>query len=121
MDSSCRYSLFYVDKGLSLNVSDATNSAVIFTMIKDQPVLVITDLNEDQKIKELAEEFAYYGKLRNDETALTARNNEILYSNLKDKSSVGFVEVSDFVTRISRRSDYGTIEAEVFRRPRPRV
>ena len=115
LDSSCHHSLFYVEKGLTLNACEVVNCAVIFTMIEDKPVLVIAHLGEDQKIKDLAEEFVLQGKIINDEAMLNARNNQILYSNLKEQSSVGFVGVSDFVVCVLRRSDYGTIEAEVFK------
>lgn len=115
LDTNCHHSLFYVDKDLTLNASGVVDSAVIFTMIGRQPVLVITELSESPKIKALAEEFACNGRLTNDEAELKARNNDVLYSNLKDESSVSFVNVSDFIACISRRCDYGTIEAEVFK------
>ena len=116
LDNSCHHSLFYVDKGLTLSACDVANCAVIFTMIEKQPVLLVANLSEDQTIKELAEEFSLQGRLVNSEATLSVQDNQVLYSNLKDNSSVGFVSVSNFVTYIHRRCDYGTIEAEVFKR-----
>ena len=84
-------------------------------MIEDHPTLAIIKLGEDEKVRELAEEFATYGKLKVDEASLNVRNNKILYSNLYNKSSVGFVNVDNFIVHVFRRSDDGTIEAEVFK------
>ena len=116
LDNSCRHSLFYADKGLILNVSDAIDCAVIFTKIKNQPILLISNLDESQKIKELAEDYAKHEKILNDDFSLGARNNRILYSNLYFEYSVGFVNVEDFVVHIIRRSDNGNIEAEIFKK-----
>ena len=117
LDSSCHHSLLYVDKGMILNVSDAVELAVVFTMIKHQPVLLVSKLNESQKIKDLAEDFAKNGKLTVDETELEANNNQILYSNISDQVSFAFVGVKNCAVRVYRRSDYGNYEAEIFKKP----
>ena len=116
LDNSCRQSLFYADKGLVLNASDVVDCAVIFTMINRQPVLLISRLDESQKIKELAEDYSKHEKFLIDDFSLGARNNRILYSNMYYDYSVGFVNVDDFVVHIVRRSDTGEIEAEVFKK-----
>ena len=116
LDKSCQRSFFYADKGLILDVADAVNLAVIFTRIHGQPVLLISNLDESQKIKELAEDYSKHEKILIDDFSLGARNNRILYSNMYSEYSVGFVNVEDFVVHIVRRSDNGEIEAEVFKR-----
>lgn len=116
LDNSCKRSLFYADKGLSLNVSDAEDCAVVFTRIHNQPVLLISHLDESQKIKELAEDYSRHEKILIDDFSLGARNNKILYSNMYNEYSVGFVNVDDFVVHIVRRSDCGIIEAEIFKK-----
>ena len=116
LDHSCRRSLFYADKGLTLNVSDTEDCAVIFTKIHDQPVLLISHLDESQKIKELAEDYSQHEKILIDDFSLGARNNRILYSNLYYEYSVGFVNVEDYIVHIARRSSHGDIEAEIFKK-----
>ena len=116
LDSSCRRSLFYADKGLALSVSDTEDCAVVFTRIKDQPVLLISHLDESQKIKELAEDYSRHEKILIDDFSLSARNNKILYSNMYYEYSVGFVNVEDYVVHIVRRSDCGDIRAEIFKK-----
>lgn len=115
-DNSCHHSLLYVDKGMNLNVSDTVESAIVFTMINNQPVLVISRLNESQRIKDLAEEFRMNGRLTIDEAALEANNNQILYSSIVDQVSFAFVGVEGYTVRVYRRSDNGNYEAEVFKR-----
>ena len=116
LDVSCKNSLFYADKGLVLDVSDIEDSAVIFTRINNQPILVISNLNESQKIKELAEDYSRHEKILIDDFSLGARNNEILYSNMYNEFSIGFVNVDNIVTYITRRSDNGNLVAEIFKR-----
>lgn len=116
LDSSCNHSLFYADKGLVLIASDVEDCAVIFTRINQQPVLLISRLDESQKIKELAEDYSMHEKFLIDDFSLGARNNRILYSNMYYEYSVGFVNVDDFVVHIVRRSDTGDIVAEVFKK-----
>ena len=116
LDSSCKNSLFYADKNMILNVSDARDCAVIFTMIKERPVLVISNLDESQKIQRLAEDYSKHEEFLIDDFSLGARNNRILYSNMYNSFSVGFVNVENVVVRISRHSEDGKIEAEIFER-----
>ena len=116
LDNSCKRSLFYADKGLSLNVSDTSDCAIIFTKVHNQPVLLISHLDESQKIKELAEDYSRHEKILIDDFSLGARNNRVLYSNMYYEYSVGFVNVEDYIVHIVRRSDYGDIEAEIFKK-----
>lgn len=115
-DNSCHHSLLYVDKGMNLNISDAVEVAVVFTMINDQPILMVSRLNESQRIKDLADEFMENGKLTVDEVALEENNNQILYSSIVNQVSFAFVGVKDYTARVYRRSDNGNYEAEVFKR-----
>ena len=116
LDNSCKRSLFYADKGLSLNVSDTSDCAIIFTKVHNQPVLLISHLDESQKIKELAEDYSRHEKILIDDFSLGARNNRVLYSNMYYEYSVGFVNVEDYIVHIVRRSNYGDIEAEIFKK-----
>ena len=116
LDTTCKNSLFYADKGMVLDASDIVDCAVAFTRINKQPILVVSNLDESQKIKELAEDYSKHEKLLIDDFSLGARNNEVLYSNMYNSFSVGFVNVENIVVCITRRSDNGELIAEIFKR-----
>ena len=116
LDISCKNSLFYADKGMVLDVRDVVNCAVAFTSINHRPILVISNLDESQKIKELAEHYSEHEKILEEDFSFGARNNEVLYSNMYDSFSVGFVNVENVVVCIMRRSDSGELVAEIFKR-----
>lgn len=101
----CRRSLFYADEGMELQASGAEDTAVLFTVINERPILVIAKLSESQKIKRLAEDYLAHEDILTADFSMGARNNFILRSNISDDVIVGFVGVDNYYVYIYRKPD----------------
>ena len=111
---SCRNSLFYAGEGMELQVTGAEDDAVVFTIIKGKPIVVIAKLKDSQRIKDLAEDYIRHEAFLTDDFSFGARNNMVLGSNISDDLIVGFVGVKNYVVYAHKESD-GTLSAVVSR------
>ena len=110
----CRRSLFYAGEGMELQVTGAEDDAVVFTIIKGKPIVVIAKLKDSQRIKDLAEDYIRHEAFLTDDFSFGARNNMVLGSNISDDLIVGFVGVKNYVVYAHKESD-GTLSAVVSR------
>ena len=101
----CRRSLLYADEDMELQVSGAEDTAVLFTVINEKPILVIAKLSESQKIKRLAEDYLKHEDILTADFSMGARNNFILRSNISDDVIVGFVGVDNYYVYVYREPD----------------
>ena len=99
---------------MELQVTGAEDDAVVFTIIKGKPIVVIAKLKDSQRIKDLAEDYIRHEAFLTDDFSFGARNNMVLGSNISDDLIVGFVGVKNYVVYAHKESD-GTLSAVVSR------
>ena len=109
---NCHRSLLYAADGMELRVTGAQDDAVIFTTIDEKPIVVVAKLEESQRIKALAEDYARHDAFLTDDFSFGARNNTVLGSNISDELIVGFVGVRNYAVYVHKEPD-GTLEAAV--------
>lgn len=105
-------SLLYAEEGMELRVAGARDEAIIFTTIKNKPILVISKLEESQRIKGLAENFDEHATYLTDDFSFKARNNIVMRSNISEDLIVGFVAVDNYAVYAHKSAD-GKLEAIV--------
>ena len=110
--------LLYAEEGMELRVAGARDEAIIFTTIKDRPILVISKLDESQRIKGLAENFDEHATYLTDDFSFKARNNIVLRSNISEDLIVGFVAVDRYAVYVHKTAD-GTLVAAVSQQLQP--
>lgn len=108
----CRGSLLYAAEGMELRVTGANGDAIVFTTIKERPIIVVAKLEESQRIKELAEDYIRHENFLTDDFSFGARNNIVLGSNISDDLIVGFVGVRNYAVYVHKKPD-GMLEAAV--------
>lgn len=101
----CRRSLLYAEPGMELRVAGAEDDAVLFTMIGEQPIIVVAHLAESQRIKALAEDFLAHEDFLTEDFSFGARNNTVLCSNISDQLIAGFVGVENYATYVTKEPD----------------
>lgn len=108
--NECHRSMLYASNGMELRVTGAEDDAVIFTTIREHPIIVVAKMSESQRIKELAEDFKAHETFLTDNFAFGAQNNIVLRSNVEDLV-VGFVGVENYAVYVHREANGDMIAA----------
>lgn len=101
----CHRSLLYAEPGMELRVAGARDDAIIFTIIKDRPAIIVARLDESQHVKTLAEDFLKHDDFLSEDFSFGARNNTVLCSNISDDLIAGFVGVENYATYVTKEPD----------------
>lgn len=88
--------LICVDEGMFVDVNGAKDVAVVFTKIEGRPTLLVSDINETQRIRQLAENYDEHRIILTGDFASDARNNIVLKSKMYYQSRFIFVGVEGY-------------------------
>lgn len=92
---ACRRSLFYVPNGVTATFSGFEDSAVVINELNGKMVGVALPLEQSQKVRELAEEYATNHRLLSVDASIDARNNHISRTAFSLQSSFGIIGMSN--------------------------
>ena len=110
--TDCKSSLFYVIEGVRLRATGVENTAVLATEIEGRIVITVVNLDESQRVKDLANDYKKNKSFLMDDFQVRARNNIIMRTNISEEIRVGFVGVQDYAV-YSHKSGDGAIEIAV--------
>ena len=101
----CLDSLFLCDEGYRLHAAGCRGVAVIATTVDFKPIAAVIDINQSERVKKLAEDFARNKDLLVHDFSTLAHNNTVMFSNMSKETITCFACVDGYSIYSYRASD----------------
>lgn len=102
---NCRRSLFVSIKHVEIHASGADNVAVVVNEVNGRMVIAIVNLDDSQKVRDLAEDYQQHKEFLTDDFSVGARNNRVSTTSVSEEIRVGFVGVRDYTVTAVKYDD----------------
>ena len=103
--TECLESLFITIKGIDIYAAGVKGAAVVVNEISGKIVIAIINLEDSQKVRDLAEDYKKNKKFLLKDFSVGARNNRISRTNLSDSIVVGFVGTCNYTVTAIKHFD----------------
>ena len=104
---NCRGSLFYSIEQVEIHASGVENAAVVVNEVNGRMVVAIVNLDDSQRVRDLAEDFQQHKGFLTDDFSMGARNNRVSTTSVSEEIRVGFVGVRDYTVTAVKYNDDG--------------
>ncbi|MDR3297802.1 MAG: hypothetical protein LBT19_00245 [Candidatus Nomurabacteria bacterium] len=102
---NCRGSLFVSIRHVEIHAAGAENVAVVVNEVNGRMVIVVVNLDDSQKVRDLADDYQKYKAFLTDDFSVGARNNRVSTTRVSEDIRVGFVGVRDYTITAVKYDD----------------